>query len=358
MIRHRFPLDSSSCEFNVTRAIVYSPSPFVNAAAEAAFVDELNARTLAGMAELNAALQHNLRFNRMPNLLQYNSTHGFVFWKSPWRAKACGEEFSYDNYVGCQYKTTTGLRCQTWEEVIPHLHPFSYREETYKATEPIKDTRGYNELSPYVQAELAKRQAELDASTTEAPEVFGVTTRSPNAPSEFGVTNFDPDLQFAGQLLLDLPIEGNFCRNPDGRNQGQAEKGGSNVIWCYTSDPLLRFDYCAPMAVLPVPDLCLTQVRGTQMTAPQSAVINLDGNPIFRNATTELPFLVPYEELVDEGMSCQDVHPDFNGEIGMYCNAEELTITFNTHCNMTSFATYLIPQNLKKSAKLKKKKNK
>ncbi|CAD7957912.1 unnamed protein product [Amoebophrya sp. A25] len=329
-------LQVTSCEFNRTRAMVYLPSPWRNAAQERDFLDTLNGLTANNLQALNAALHHNLRFGRMPNLLEYNNTDGLVFIKSKWEKKECVEDFTYDNYAGCQYQTTTGLRCQTWEQIVPHLHPFA--SSTYLTTDPLKDLRGFNDLNPYAQAELAAREEARRGSTTMAPETYlgGPTTASPNAPSEFGVTNFDADVQYAGELLQSIPLELNYCRNPDGRNPGSAEKGGSNAIWCFTSNPLLRFDYCASLAVYPVPELCLTQVRGTQ-EAQQMSTINLAGEVITRNATTVRPFLVPYEELNDEGMDCSDVHPDFDGTIGMYCNPNDLTISFNTHCNDTVF---------------------
>ncbi|CAD7935989.1 unnamed protein product [Amoebophrya sp. A120] len=330
-----YGLQISSCEYNRTRAMLYLPSPFGSAAEEQKFLRDLNNRTMHALVDVNIALRHNLRFNRMPNLLEYNETHGFVFLNKLWSTRQCNEEFTYDNYVGCAYTTTTGLRCQTWEEIIPHLHPFSTL--TADATTPLLDDRGFNEENPYVQQELINRQNAIDASTTKAPETFGVTTRSPNAPSDFGVTNYNPDVFYPGGLLVDLPLDQNYCRNPDGRNQGQADKGGSNSIWCFTVDPLLRFDYCSPMVVNPVPEVCRTLVRGDQL-APQQSMINLDGNPILRNATTVRPFLVPHESISDDSLKCQDVHPDFDGDLFMTCNPEDLTITFDiSNCNDTKF---------------------
>ena len=35
----------------------------------------------------------------------------------------------------------------------------------------------------------------------------------------------------------------NFCRNPDGEQDDDGEIG----IWCYTTDPLVPWDYCDPV---------------------------------------------------------------------------------------------------------------
>lgn len=134
-----------------------------------------------------------------------------------------------------------------------------------------------------------------------------------DGPSEKGVTNFDPDAITAGEIRQSLPLEWNFCRNPDGRNSGVAMKGGSNNIWCLTSDPRLRWDYCKPIRMYPIPRVCKTK----PVTVRE---IDLSGVPVEMNLTSSKKFLVPYEEVPEEKSNCSQVHPDFNGTFSIICN--------------------------------------
>jgi hypothetical protein len=47
----------------------------------------------------------------------------------------------------------------------------------------------------------------------------------------------------------------NFCRNPD----------GDSTIWCLTTDPTLRWDFCAPRSSSEVPDFLMEEPVGTSL---------------------------------------------------------------------------------------------
>ena len=107
------------------------------------------------------------------------------------------------------------------------------------------------------------------------------------------------------KLLQDLPLSYNFCRNPDGRTQGSAQKGGSNRIWCITTNPNVYWDYCQPLRIFPNPPLCLSR--------NVSNIIWMTGVDLEFDINVAPDFVDPYTYVKEENLKCEDVHPDFKG---------------------------------------------
>ena len=229
----------------------------------AQYETQLNTRLEQNLVNLNEAFMNNLRFRRMPALLLQNTTHGFVKVVKTFRRRRCREVFSLDNYAGCQFQTATGAMCQTWENLVPHLHPFSVLSQALLqgAAGSLRDTRNYDLANLYVQKTLFERSQNTVTTTTtyaiyEAD--FGKSTYRQGA-SELGLLTpaLAPGMISAVQLPFGaLPLQRNSCRNPDHRNRGVAVRGGSSDIWCLTSDPLMRWDFCAPLAITVIPRVC------------------------------------------------------------------------------------------------------
>lgn len=145
-------LQITSCEFNRTEVMVISASPFLYPQQKVRFLAELNNRLFANITDLNLAFKHNLRWKETPNLAKYlPDSYSFLEILSGFEEHSCNEMISYDMYSGCQFRTTTGIPCQTWEELVPHLHQFSLAT---MGRQTMRDTRGYNQNNPYVQQVL------------------------------------------------------------------------------------------------------------------------------------------------------------------------------------------------------------
>lgn len=86
----------------------------------------------------------------------------------------------------------------------------------------------------------------------------GGTTKPPG--SARGVDRFDPDEITPSEVRQPLPLQDNMCRNPDARSAGVSVKGGSVHVWCFTSNPLMRWDYCNPLEITATPPVCTIQV--------------------------------------------------------------------------------------------------
>lgn len=249
--------------------------------------------------------------------------------KHDFQHKGCNEDYTYDDYYGCAYTTTTGLRCQTWESQEPHKHPYSLA--TAKQSD-FKDDRGF--LLPDNSFFNARPPTITTTTSAGGPMYVAAVTKAPVDATEEGVL-FDPtDQILISPLIQALPLERNYCRNPDGRNAGQALKGGSNNIWCLTSLPALRWDYCRPLAVFKVPRVCLTGF----LPPIVHQIANVAGADITLNVTTDHEFVRPNQTVPDIANNCSDVHPDFIGGLELDCNETNLILGYNTrHCNDTIF---------------------
>lgn len=72
------------------------------------------------------------------------------------------------------------------------------------------------------------------------------------------------------------PRNHNFCRNPDNDPKG---------LWCYTTDPKKRYEYCSCSATPATTTRAIT--KPTKPTTPNCDCINLDGSYTGRTSRTK-----------------------------------------------------------------------
>lgn len=61
------------------------------------------------------------------------------------------------------------------------------------------------------------------------------------------------------------------------------------------------------------------QIRGDYDVYP-SGDLDIHGVTVHMNMTSSLPYIKPYDEVLEEAFTCTDIHPDFNGTFGIRCD--------------------------------------
>jgi hypothetical protein len=196
--------------------------------------------------------------------------------------------FEYDDYIPAadsdlswyQTQTVSGLKCQNWLAQSPHAHdrtPFNFpgaglgnhnycRNPDGEATpwcyttDPLKRWEACKAEQPAREDSVLPSAFKTDdiepalGRTFEVGSVFGYDDRtSSNADSSWYQTQTVSGLtcqnwleqvpHWHDRIPSNFPGKGlgdhNYCRNPD----------GEATPWCYTTDPLKRWEACTPDAL-------------------------------------------------------------------------------------------------------------
>jgi len=165
-------------------------------------------------------------------------------------------------YRGCQMKTKSGLTCQSWSSQTPHKHSrtpskrpgsglvFNYcrnpdGEKTIwcYTTDPEKRWEYCDPISPAAPSPTptetpspspcdetlsGTKQSGYRGCQSKTRSGFSCQPWSSQSPHRHSRT----PAKYPGRGLIS-----NYCRNPD----------GSKTIWCYTTDPKKRWEYCDPL---------------------------------------------------------------------------------------------------------------
>eukprot|EP01083_Nonionella_stella_P228091 808640_1 len=173
-------------------------------------------------------------------------------------AASCDETLtgSGTNYVGCQDTTVNCLTCQTWTVQSPHTHSFSSVGDHNYCRNP---DNGYTiwcyTTDPEIRFAFCTPRSTGSPTTCEPKRSTcnealvgdGIGYRGCQNRTEKGLpcqkwTSNTPHSH--DRTSSNYPGTGlgnhNYCRNPD----------GGNTIWCYTTDPGTRYDYCRRMMTL------------------------------------------------------------------------------------------------------------
>lgn len=164
--------------------------------------------------------------------------------------KGCDETMDKKgmSYRGCQAETRSGRTCQSWTSQKPHRHsrtPSKYRsaglaiEHNYCRNpdgEPsiwcytTNPKKRWDYCDPLANETMGKKG--MDYRGYQDKTRSGETCQSwaSQKPHSHRVTP-------ARYPSAGLATELNYCRNPD----------GEPTIWCYTTDPKVRWEYCNPL---------------------------------------------------------------------------------------------------------------
>eukprot|EP01083_Nonionella_stella_P054829 144708_1 len=176
--------------------------------------------------------------------------HLFIVWLSI--ASSCDEILtgSGTNYTGCQDTTVNCLTCQKWTEQSPHSHSYSSVGDHNYCRNPSNsysiwcyttdpDVRwafcipSTDSTSTCVSTCNEELVGNLDSGyrgcQDRTTEGYPCQNWSSQTPHDHSVTASEYPSMGVGNH--------NYCRNPD----------GASTIWCYTTDPDTRWEYCLPM---------------------------------------------------------------------------------------------------------------
>ncbi|XP_043569706.1 hepatocyte growth factor isoform X1 [Chiloscyllium plagiosum] len=156
-----------------------------------------------------------------------------------------------ESYRGTMNTTPSGIPCQRWDVQYPHQHNFT--PENYKCKDLDKNYCRNPDgreapwcftTDPEIRVAYCFHIPRCENKTPISEECYqgtGTTYRGSVSKTRTGIhcapwVNYS---QAIARITLDTNTESlaeNYCRNPD------ADKHGP---WCYTSDPLTPWDYCA-----------------------------------------------------------------------------------------------------------------
>ena len=143
------------------------------------------------------------------------------------KKKGCDETIkgSKENgYLGCQNKTISGRTCQKWTRQSPHGHSNTPEKKSTKGY--CTSNWKYDSSGSYTPRKSIKCGDGWNVSCHKSRGCFCSKAGCTPNPNRTAYTTYDLGLG-----------DHNYCRNPDG------ESGG---IWCYTTDPKKRWEYCDP----------------------------------------------------------------------------------------------------------------
>lgn len=234
----------------------------------------------------------------------------------------CEESFvssQGEDYRGCQTKTVSGRTCQAWDSQVPTAHPFTPDRYPNSGLDGNKCRNPDNDASIWCYIADERGTFEyckpLDAATD--------TTNRPSTTTAFGVC----DEAFVGNGFMyrgcqtktrdgltcqkwalqephshrvtsetypDSDLQENYCRNPT---------GGGTSVWCYTTNPNKRWDYCDPI---------IEETTTIRMITPPPTTTPVTTTPVTTTLVTTIPATTTscVETLTGNGASyrgCQDM---------------------------------------------------
>ncbi|ACO69960.1 predicted protein, partial [Micromonas commoda] len=152
-------------------------------------------------------------------------------------------------YRGCQTKTRSGRTCQNWDSQTPHHHTRRNEAKGSAGNNYCRNPDGEPTIWCYTTDPnkrwefcdpLPESSAE-EAPSPPAPTLRGVGDegyRGCQTKTRSGRTCQNWDSQTPHHHTRRNEAKGsagnNYCRNPD----------GEPTIWCYTTDPNKRWEYC------------------------------------------------------------------------------------------------------------------
>ncbi|XP_042073908.1 plasminogen-like, partial [Haplochromis burtoni] len=152
------------------------------------------------------------------------------------------------NYRGTKSRTNSGKICQRWDSSYPHRpnfkpqsHPQADLESNF-CRNPDGDSNGLwcYTTDPNTRWEYCNVPS-CFAYLLECVNGIGRDYRGTKSRTNSGKicqrwdSSYPHRPNFKPQSHPQADLESNFCRNPD---------GDSNGLWCYTTDPNTRWEYC------------------------------------------------------------------------------------------------------------------
>eukprot|EP00931_Biecheleriopsis_adriatica_P083152 TRINITY_DN5669_c0_g1_i1.p1 TRINITY_DN5669_c0_g1~~TRINITY_DN5669_c0_g1_i1.p1 ORF type:complete len:1031 (+),score=92.33 TRINITY_DN5669_c0_g1_i1:56-3094(+) len=189
---------------------------------------------------------------------------------SPMTNESCDEtlEGSGATYHGCQTQTRSGRTCQKWTAQTPHRHRLDETGDHNYCRNPDGEStiwcyttdsgKRWEFCDPMEEGEEGRMPSPTPSPMTneacdETLEGSGATYHGCQTQTRSGRTCQKWTAQSPHEHSLDETGDHNYCRNPD----------GESTIWCYTTDPDSRWEYCDPKpfptpvsSSTPVPRLC------------------------------------------------------------------------------------------------------
>lgn len=152
-----------------------------------------------------------------------------------------------ESYRGRRSVTVDGIMCQAWASNSPHEHKFMSRRfrkkdlrENY-CRNPDNSTVGPWCFTTDPRLHMRHQECGIpQCSQVECMTCNGENYRGPMDHTESGKECQRWDLEEPHHHLYhpkrypDKGLDDNYCRNPDGRHRP----------WCFTTDPLMPWDYC------------------------------------------------------------------------------------------------------------------
>ena len=166
----------------------------------------------------------------------------------PGSGDSCVETLSGEKdegYRGCQTNTRSGKTCQNWNIQTPHGHQVEVGKKGVGdhnycrnpggddtiwcyTTDPDKRWEYCDPVGGRVCDETMSGEKGVDYRGCQTKTTSGKTCQNWSMQSPHGHS----------QKLGERGIRNhNYCRNPDGEDK----------IWCYTTDPDKRWEYCDPL---------------------------------------------------------------------------------------------------------------
>ncbi|XP_066292607.1 uncharacterized protein [Branchiostoma lanceolatum] len=175
-------------------------------------------------------------------------------------------------YRGTVYVTRTGKRCQRWDSQTPHEHDFTPGNNPWSGLEEnyCRNPDGEPGVWCYT-TDPSTRWERCDVPVCESCQVgYGTSYRGTASATVEGTTCQRWDSQTPHDHYYtptEDPLAGleqNYCRNP----------GGEPGVWCYTTDPSTRWDFCD------VP-ICGAETNGCggTLTAPPGGTVTSPNYP-------------------------------------------------------------------------------
>eukprot|EP01083_Nonionella_stella_P070219 187763_1 len=164
---------------------------------------------------------------------------------------------SGSDYTGCQETTVNCLLCQKWSSQSPHTHTtgISVGNHSYCRNPNNGYTIWCYTTDPNIRYAMCTPKSTGSSTTCEPKhsncnesligDGIGYRGCQNRTVKGYPCQNWTSQTPHSHtETASNSPGAGlgnhNYCRNPD----------GADTIWCYTMDPWIQWDYCAPMMTL------------------------------------------------------------------------------------------------------------